>query len=290
MSSKERANKMKSERKEMLFWERNLIQNMFPIALEKIIQDGKAEYITILQAISISMFQKGNTLKNIGSSWKNILEENLPIKKLSIILTETKKIIKLKIFSYLILKKNTLNFIKKNYSKHCTYSELASRTPKKRVARYGILIPFLLAFSSCNPLAIASEMDLSSAVIHHTASGDVSVKTIDQWHKERGWDGIGYHYIIRTDGTIEEGRSIEKKGAHAKGRNHFIGIALCGYDEFTEKQISSLKSLLKKLEVKHIERHHENCPGKGLDSEWDHLLQGGQDAKSSQTRSQGEKT
>jgi N-acetyl-anhydromuramyl-L-alanine amidase AmpD len=112
-----------------------------------------------------------------------------------------------------------------------------------------------------------AEVDTTKAVIHHTASPDVSAKVIDGWHKERGWDGIGYHFVIRKDGTIEEGRSLAKHGAHAKGRNHYVGITLTGYDDFTKAQITSLKKLLKDIGVKHIERHHENCPGTGLDIE-----------------------
>jgi hypothetical protein len=61
-------------------------------------------------------------------------------------------------------------------------------------------------------------------------------------------------------------------GAHAKGRNaHSIGIALIGYDEFTLLQKMSLTHLIEELngngEIKHIERHHEKCPGKGLQVE-----------------------
>lgn len=119
--------------------------------------------------------------------------------------------------------------------------------------------------SSCH--ADIQEMDLTKAVIHHTASGDVSAETIDRWHKQRGWDGIGYHYIIRKDGTVEKGRGLHKAGAHAKGRNHYIGIALTGNEVFSPEQLRELVVLLKQLEVRNIFRHHERCPGKGLDVE-----------------------
>ena len=36
------------------------------------------------------------------------------------------------------------------------------------------------------------------------------------WHLDRGWSDIGYHYLIDRDGTVTEGRPIEKSGAHAK--------------------------------------------------------------------------
>jgi len=107
-------------------------------------------------------------------------------------------------------------------------------------------------------------VDTTQAVIHHTESGDVSADEIDRWHKERGWDGIGYHFVIRKNGTIELGRSLNKLGAHAKGRNNFVGIVLTGRRGFTQKQKQALEKLLLQLKVQHIERHHENCPGSGI--------------------------
>ena len=117
-----------------------------------------------------------------------------------------------------------------------------------------------------------SSMDYTKAVIHHTAGSalsdrDLTVEEIDRYHKERGWDGIGYHFLIRKDGTVYKGRPLWKKGAHAKGRNNYIGIALTGYQTFTDEQVSSLKKLLKDLGVTHVERHHEECPSDALDVE-----------------------
>lgn len=108
-------------------------------------------------------------------------------------------------------------------------------------------------------------LDMSKAVIHHTAGSDVPVGVINIQHKARGWDGIGYHFLIRKNGTIEEGRSLNKVGAHALGRNNYIGIALTGNNSFTTEQKKSLVWLLRKMKVKHIERHHEKCPGNSLD-------------------------
>ena len=110
-------------------------------------------------------------------------------------------------------------------------------------------------------------MDLTKAVIHHTDSHDVSAEEIDRWHKERGWDGIGYHFVIRKNGAVEKGRPLTSKGAHARDRNHYIGIALTGKDEFTLAQGITFFSLLLELDITTIERHHEECPGKGLDVE-----------------------
>ncbi len=118
--------------------------------------------------------------------------------------------------------------------------------------------------------AFGAEVDTTRAVIHHTYSPDWGVERIRQIHvKENKWNDIGYHYIIRASGAIEEGRDIKTIGAHAKHRNHFVGIALTGYDQFSCAQIVSLIYLLKKLGVRHIEPHRRNnqtnpCPGPGL--------------------------
>ena len=126
---------------------------------------------------------------------------------------------------------------------------------------FKVLGVLLVCFIAIGALSV----DTTKAVIHHTASGDVSVHEIDKWHKERGWDGIGYHFVIRANGSVEEGRDITKLGAHAKGRNHYLGIALTGYDTFTQKQYDALKRLIKKLGITHIENHHEHCPSDGID-------------------------
>ena len=54
-------------------------------------------------------------------------------------------------------------------------------------------------------------------------------RDIDRWHRERGWLKIGYHYVIKRDGTVETGRELEEVGAHAKGHNAIsVGICMVG--------------------------------------------------------------
>lgn len=88
-------------------------------------------------------------------------------------------------------------------------------------------------------------------VIHHSATPpgrNVTVKEIDQWHRDRGFDGIGYHDVIMIDGQICEGRGRERAGAHAKGHNaHSIGICVIGDGRvgFEEAQWASLRALVR---------------------------------------------
>ena len=104
--------------------------------------------------------------------------------------------------------------------------------------------------------------DIKKIIVHCSASDWGSASVIDQWHKERGWTEIGYHYVItngqiphkrqyeaENDGIIQEGRSIDKMGAHVKGHNaDSIGICLVGKIHFTAKQLyDALPTLLRLL-------------------------------------------
>ncbi|MBU2714092.1 N-acetylmuramoyl-L-alanine amidase [Zooshikella harenae] len=81
---------------------------------------------------------------------------------------------------------------------------------------------------------------------------DVTAEDIHQWHKERKWSGIGYHKVIRRDGTVENGRPEYWEGAHVKGYNsNSLGVCLIGRDEFTPDQFDSLDRVLTRWKDKY---------------------------------------
>ena len=100
-------------------------------------------------------------------------------------------------------------------------------------------------------------------VIHCSATKpemDIGAAEIDVWHRERGFDKIGYHDVIRRDGRTEEGRGSDEIGAHVQGYNSIsIGICLIGgvdkknrpENNFTEAQFKSLRRLLKFYKAKY---------------------------------------
>lgn len=118
----------------------------------------------------------------------------------------------------------------------------------------------------------AEARNISTIIVHHTGETnyDLSAEQITRYHTEdRGWNDIGYHYVIRRNGNIELGRAVEKQGAHAKGRNKSsVGIALSG-NTATQAQLESLELLCMGLSTEYnilkIERHHEQCPGASVD-------------------------
>lgn len=76
--------------------------------------------------------------------------------------------------------------------------------------------------------------EITEAVIHWSGTyidQDIGSEEIHNWHKESGFTGIGYHYVIRRDGTIEKGRPLQYEGNHAKANGHnsySMGICLVG--------------------------------------------------------------
>jgi N-acetylmuramoyl-L-alanine amidase len=97
--------------------------------------------------------------------------------------------------------------------------------------------------------------EINEIVIHCSDTPpemDIGAGEIKKWHvEERKWDDIGYHFVIRHNGTTEGGRPIEEAGAHARGHNKYsIGICLVGGKggaNFTFRQYVALNELVKFL-------------------------------------------
>jgi N-acetylmuramoyl-L-alanine amidase len=99
-------------------------------------------------------------------------------------------------------------------------------------------------------------------VIHCSATPagrDIGVRDIRRWHIDQGFIDVGYHYVIRLDGRVEEGRPHHVVGAHATGVNErSVGICLIGgvsatdikkaENTYTAQQYASLEELVKKLQ------------------------------------------
>lgn len=69
-------------------------------------------------------------------------------------------------------------------------------------------------------------------------------ESIKAWHLKRGFNDIGYHYIITSDGRLHRGRDLFKQGAHVKGYNAGnIGICYTGKSGPTLKQLMSMTDL-----------------------------------------------
>lgn len=133
--------------------------------------------------------------------------------------------------------------------------------------------------------------ETSLVVVHCSATPprmDIGREQIRKWHvEERGFSDVGYHWIIRRNGTIEAGRPPWAVGAHARGHNHeSLGVCLVGgTDEqgtpefnFTRAQMEALQNLLTGLTIAYpsvavlghrdLPEVHKACPSFNVRAWW----------------------
>lgn len=102
----------------------------------------------------------------------------------------------------------------------------------------------------------------------HANHDDVSV--ITKWHLARGFSEIGYHFFIKKNGEIQQGRSLEKIPAAQQGYNTgSIAICVHGLSKFEDQQFLALKNLCHQINQSynknitfhgHIEVSNKSCP------------------------------
>jgi len=128
-------------------------------------------------------------------------------------------------------------------------------------------------------------------VIHHSATATGSAGEFDRMHRAKGWDELGYHFVIGNgtgsgDGEVEVGGRwpVQKHGAHTKVANHpeynDLGIGICLVGNFdvtrpTEAQMQSLMRLVRFLRDRydiprgrmygHGQLKATDCPGLKFD-------------------------
>ena len=129
-------------------------------------------------------------------------------------------------------------------------------------------------------MILKTDRHIDLLVVHCTYTYkrmDIGAEEVTRWHKDRGWSGCGYHFIIRKNGTIEKGRDLDRIGAHARGYNvGSIGVCYVGgrtddnkpVDDRTPEQKKTLAALIINLQTEYpdadIKGHNElsskSCP------------------------------
>lgn len=110
-------------------------------------------------------------------------------------------------------------------------------------------------------------------ILHHAAAKSCGAATIHKWHLNNGWSGIGYHFVVRKNGTIERGRPENTVGAHASGSNS-DSIGVCFEGDFMSETMSDVQKnagkelvayLKNKYGISTVQKHSDvcstDCPG-----------------------------
>lgn len=136
------------------------------------------------------------------------------------------------------------------------------------------------------------ERKINHIQIHHTwiprktdYAGESTIIGMWKYHTEtRGWDDIAQHFTIAPDGTIWDGRSLDKDPAGIRGHNdgglmfEMIGNFDKGEETLEDKQleavIGAVRACMKKFNLQaddivfHREHADKSCPGTGIDKKW----------------------
>lgn len=110
-------------------------------------------------------------------------------------------------------------------------------------------------------------------ILHHAAASKCTAQQIHQWHLANGWVGIGYHFLVRKDGSVYRGRPEDTVGAHA-GNNNYDSIGVCFEGNFMTETMGDaqrkagqelVQYLKDKYGISKVQKHSDvnatGCPG-----------------------------
>ena len=121
--------------------------------------------------------------------------------------------------------------------------------------------------------ALSKRRSTSRIILHHAAASKCTAQQIHSWHLAKGWVGIGYHFLVRKDGSIYRGRPEDTVGAHA-GNNNYDSIGVCFEGSFDREQMNETQKragaelvqyLKDKYGISKVQKHSDvnatGCPG-----------------------------
>lgn len=133
------------------------------------------------------------------------------------------------------------------------------------------------------------DLRLIKKIIIHCSDSDLpehdDVEVIRAWHKQRGFSNVGYHYYVKKDGTIQEGRPIGCIGAHCTTQNVVsVGVCLGGKHDFPPAQMIGARKIVENLMMRyHIPRsevyphnhfnHNKTCPNFEICRIWEEAVE-----------------
>ena len=124
--------------------------------------------------------------------------------------------------------------------------------------------------------SLSKRVKTNMIVLHHAAAKECTPQQVHQWHLNRGWSGVGYHFFVSRSGKIYRGRPEYAIGAHATKYNS-TSIGICFEGDYTvqsmpKEQLEAGKELVAYLKDKYnitnVKCHRDlmatSCPGKNF--------------------------
>nr|DAH01838.1 MAG TPA: endodeoxyribonuclease I [Crassvirales sp.] len=173
------------------------------------------------------------------------------------------------------------------------FGPLTEEAVKEFQKANGLVVDGIVGNNTWSKLNVTqNKRNIKEIIVHCSATPegeDFTTAQIKQWHLQRGFSDIGYHYVIYRDGSIHAGRPEAISGAHCTGHNTMsIGVCYIGgcakdgktpKDTRTEAQKAALVQLLKQLKAKypnatihgHREFANKACPSFDAKAEYTSL-------------------
>lgn len=120
---------------------------------------------------------------------------------------------------------------------------------------------------------LSKRRSTSRIILHHAAASKCTAQQIHSWHLANGWVGIGYHFLVRKDGSVYRGRLEDTVGAHA-GNNNYDSIGICFEGNFMTETMPDVQKragqelvqyLKDKYSISKVQKHSDvnatGCPG-----------------------------
>ena len=106
-----------------------------------------------------------------------------------------------------------------------------------------------MRWGDLQPRQVSSINEWDFLIIHHSGANVGDAAGIDRDHQDRGWEGIGYHFVIGNDRPMPMGKvewtfrwDLQRHGAHVKvGNINKIGIGICLIGNFEEQRVPLLQ-------------------------------------------------
>lgn len=173
------------------------------------------------------------------------------------------------------------------------FGPLTEEAVKEFQKANGLVVDGIVGNNTWSKLNVTqNKRNIKEIIVHCSATPegeDFTTAQIKQWHLQRGFSDIGYHYVIYRDGSIHAGRPEAISGAHCTGHNTIsVGVCYIGgcakdgktpKDTRTEAQKAALVQLLKQLKAKypnatihgHREFANKACPSFDAKAEYTSL-------------------